>query len=338
MNNGITIAGNLIVDVLKIIDTYPKQGLLCNIMQTTRNIGGCAANTSADLAILDPGLPVVCLGRVGDDSDGRLICDTLAHLGIDISGIQVDPDRPTSYTDVMSVQTTGERTFFHARGANAAFGIDDIQFDALHTKLFHIGYALLLDSFDESDDEYGTVMARTLAQVQQLGIKTSMDVVSEASQRFEKIVKPCLKYCNYIILNEIESSMVTNIEARGADGDILHDNIRRICENMLAQGVADLVVIHAVEGGWAMAGNGDFYFEPSFRLPSDYIVGTVGAGDAFCAGILYALDRDMSAPEALELANACAACSLSSANSIGGLRPIQEVLQLRDQFPKRAFG
>ena len=107
---------------------------------------------------------------------------------------------------------------------------------------------------------------------------------------------------------------------------------------MLAQGVEDLVVIHAVEGGWAMTKSGEFHFEPSFRLPSDYIAGTVGAGDAFCAGILYSLDHDLPVPEALELANSCAACSLSSANSIGGLRPIQEVLKLKDQFPKRAIG
>ena len=308
---------------------------MCHISSSSRSVGGCAANTTADLAILDPALPLKCLGMVGKDENGRYVLSYLQSLGVDTSRVKIIDDQETSYTDVMTVRSTGERTFFTAQGANAVFGYSDIDYDALDTDLFHIGYALLLDAFDADDEQYGTVMARTLAKVREKGIKTSMDVVSEAGSRFERVVKPSLPHCTYLILNEIESSRVTGIEARRSDGRIDGENIKKICARMFELGVEELVVIHAPEGGWAMHRDGAFCFVPSFSLPEGYIVGTVGAGDAFCAGLLYALYKGIPIAEALEIANASAACNLSSANSVDGMRSIEDVMKLKNQFAKQ---
>ena len=46
------------------------------------------------------------------------------------------------------------------------------------------------------------------------GFKTSIDVVSEDSERFSKIIGPALKQVDYCILNEIEASKVTGVEVR----------------------------------------------------------------------------------------------------------------------------
>ncbi len=336
---GITIAGNLIVDYVKVIDTYPDIGLLCNIQSTSRHVGGCAANTPSDLALLDSDLPIKCLGLVGDDENGQFLIDFLTDKGIDCSGIRKTSKFATSYTDVMSIQSSGARTFFHFKGANSAFGMEDINFDALETDFFHIGYALLLDSFDQSDSDYGTVMARTLAKIHEKGIRTSMDVVSEAGsgERFRKIVRPCLPYCDYIVINEIEASQTTGIRVRTDNGAIDQVRVKKVCSQMLDFGVNKMVVIHAPEGGWAMTRDGQFAFEPSFDLPDGYIAGTVGAGDAFCAGVLYGAYMGYSLQKALELANACAACNLSSANSTDGMKPVGEVLRICSQFKKRSI-
>ena len=45
MNKGIAIAGNLIVDNVKMCDVYPESGMLTNIREVSRCIGGCAGNT-----------------------------------------------------------------------------------------------------------------------------------------------------------------------------------------------------------------------------------------------------------------------------------------------------
>ena len=123
MMKHVTIAGNLITDYVKVIDRYPQQGRLVSIANTSRCVGGCAANTSVGLASIDPAIHVRAMGRVGDDENGQYIIDTLREKGVRCD-ILIDDSHDTSYTDVMTVPG-GERTFFHSRGANAVFGIED---------------------------------------------------------------------------------------------------------------------------------------------------------------------------------------------------------------------
>lgn len=333
MKSGIAIAGNLIVDYVKMIDTYPKPGMLCNILERSQSPGGCASNTLGSIAIMDPEVPLWCFGCIGDDDAGAYLQEFLKKHGINGEYVLVKKGSMTSFTDVMTVQSTGERTFFQARGANAVFGPEDLNYEqiAKHS-MFHIGYALLLDRFDEEDPEYGTVMARTLAKVQSLGVKTSMDVVSEDGERFGRIVKPSLKYCNYFIANEIEGGSITRIAPRMEGGALDEKAMEAICEGLMECGVSELVVIHAPEGGAYRTKDGRHGFVPSLKLPKGYIKGSVGAGDAFCAGILYALYREYPIEEAMVLANAAAAANLSQPDSISGQRPVKEILKLAEQY------
>lgn len=336
MKNGIAVAGNLIVDYIKMIDIYPTPGMLCNILEKSQSPGGCAVNTLGVIAAMDAEIPLWCCGCIGDDSAGSYIRDFLKQRSIHMEGVLVKKGTMTSFTDVMTVQETGARTFFQARGANAVFGIKDLDFEQIgKCRMFHIGYALLLDRFDEEDSEYGTAMARTLATVQSLGVKTSMDVVSEEGERFTRIVKPSLKYCNYFIANEIESGRIAGIDPRDEQGVLDLDALEKICRMLMKYGVSDLVVIHAPEGGAYLTKDGNYGFTPSLQLPKGYIKGSVGAGDAFCAGILYGIYQSYSIEKAMALANAAAAASLSEADSLSGLRPVAEILELSEQYSKK---
>ena len=333
MEKGIAIAGNLIVDYVKMIDRYPKPGMLCSILGRSQSVGGCAANTLGCIAAMDPSVPLYCAGRIGEDEAGKFILDFLEKNGICTGGVLTAKDEMTSFTDVMTVQSTGERTFFQARGANAGFCYEDLKLDEIAGyDMFHIGYALLLDSFDEAEAEYGTVMAKTLAKVQSLGVRTSLDVVSEDGERFERIVRPCLRYCNYFIANEVEGGRVAGIEPRRPDGSLDLENLKKICGKLMEYGVKDLTVLHAPEGGMYLTEEGDCGFVPSLKLPEGYIKGSVGAGDAFCAGVLYSLYKGYSIEEALAAANAAAAANLSAADSVSGLRPIGEILELAEKY------
>ncbi len=327
MRDGITIAGNLIVDYVKQIDTYPRPGMLANILELSRSVGGCATNTSINLARIDPDIPIEVIGMVGEDENGEYVLGKLKADGIDTTHVAVNKELPTSFTDVMNAQDNGERTFFHARGANAHFGMGQIPVDQLQTRHFHIGYALLLDSLDAEDTTYGTAMAKVLHDAQQKGIKTSMDVVSESGDRFQKIVRPALKYCDYLIINEIEASMVAGIEAR-KDGKLDKGQLQTICTRLFELGVAEMVTIHAPEGACTMEKRGDFFYEPSYALPKGWIQGTVGAGDAFCAGMLFSIYHGLDSTQALKTAAAAAACNLSSPNSIDGMKNISEIRRL----------
>ena len=81
----------------------------------------------------------------------------------------------------------------------------------------------------KSEPEYGTVGAALLAKQKAAGMKTSIDVVSEDSDRFAKIIGQALKQVDYCILNEVEGSKVTGVKVR-EDGKLLNEGIRRNCE------------------------------------------------------------------------------------------------------------
>ena len=60
----------------------------------------------------------------------------------------------------------------------------------------------------------------------------------------------------------------------------------------------------------------------------DIMATAVGAGDAFCSGVLYGAWKGMDLKAAIELATASAACSLSAAGATEGMRPVAEVQKL----------
>ena len=335
-SKGITIAGNIILDVVKSVDEYPEMGMLVNISDINMSVGGCAPNTAIDLAKIDRRVPISVIGKVGTDENGRFVISKLQKYGINVSKIAYTSEQPTGFCDVISVPS-GERTFFYKGGANGDFCPDDIDVSSLNCDIFHIGYILLLDKFDAEDEVYGTVMARFLHQLQKRGIKTSVDVVSDSSGNFEKKVIPALKYCDYAIINEIECCGIWHIDPRCADGSVNRPGIREAMERTMAVGVREKVVVHCKECSFALDSKGNFTEMPSLNIPPEDIKGAVGAGDAFCAGCLYAIYNGYSDDQMLEFASAAAACSLFEANSIDGMRERNEIINLLSKYDKKTL-
>ena len=157
------------------------------------------------------------------------------------------------FNGAMSNNKTKERTFFQHAGGNAYYGEEHIDWDKLDVDIFHIGYILLLPHLDEPDAEYGTKMARLLCRAQKQGLKTSIDVVSEAGERFQRIVTPSLRYCDYCIINELEAQQTTGVLLRGEDGVLHTENLRKALEKLHELGVSTWAVIHCPELGCGMA-------------------------------------------------------------------------------------
>ncbi len=328
MNKGIAVAGNMIVDMLYPTNGLPRPGELVTITgNMTRATGGCLCNDIIDLAVLDPALPLTALGRVGDDAEGDFVLDKLrAWPNIDLG--QIRRGGTTSYTLVMADEITKHRSFFQCRGANADFCEADIDWDALDVDLLHVGYILLLDALDAPDEVYGTKMARLLHTAQRRGIKTSIDVVSEAGERFRHIVVPALKYTDYCVINELEAQATTGVALMDGQGRLIREKLPEALKRMKALGVSTWAVIHSPEGGFGLDERDNYVAIDSLKLPEGYIKGSVGAGDAFCAGVLYAAWRGWALTEAIELGTAAAACSLSQPGGTEGMRNCESAMAL----------
>ena len=334
---GIAAAGNWIIDHIFICDRWPQEETLANIVGEDRGTGGAPYNCLVDLARFGPAdggdpIPLEAVGLIGDDADGASIrADCDAH-GIDASALAATAEAPTSYTNVMVVEGTGRRTFFHNRGANALFGPEHVPVEAITARLVHLGYLLLLDRMDEPDPEFGTAAARLLARLREAGIQTSIDVVSEDSDRFPKIVRPALAHADYAILNELEAGRTTGHDLRpGGVPD--PQGIRASAEALLALGVARLVCIHMPEGGYARTADGQAVWQPALALPEGYIKGAAGAGDAFCAGLLFGIHEGWEIQRGLRLGVCAAARSLSRPGCTEACTTLADTLALAEEYP-----
>lgn len=325
--NGIISMGNWIIDSVKFIDVYPQKGNLTTIVGEDAGLGGCAHNVLADLGAMRSGVPLFAGGCIGADAYGQMCLDECDRLGIDRSNMRILEGESTSYTDVMSeIHGSASRTFFHCRGANARLDVDQVLSARSSARIFHLGYLLLLDSLDKADPEYGVAAARALDGLQKQGYETSVDLVSEESDRYRQVVLPCLKYTDYLIVNEVETEKCLGISLRSSDGSIAFADVEKAARELLDLGVGKMVVIHFPEGGVAVRKDGEACSAPSFSPARSEIVSTVGAGDAFCAGALYAIHEGYSLKELLRFAAASARFNLFSATSTGGAPTLETLL------------
>ena len=305
------MAGNILVDKINEISVYPNSGELTKISSVISATGGLVPNVAIDLKRLDSTLTVKAVGKVGADGEGAFAKQVLQDNGVEVQDVTTS-DIPTSFTQVMSV-VGGQRTFFTYAGASADFGADDVDFSMLNVKMFHLGYFLLLDKMDAGD---GVIALKKAVEV---GVETSIDLVSENSNRYQSVL-PCLPYTDNLIINEFEAGNLTGLAPTV-------ENLKAMAEKLMSFGVRKRVIIHMSDVGVCLSENGFFYL-PSYQLPSGFIKGTTGAGDAFCAGALLGIYYGKTEEEILALASLSATGALTQADAIGGMRSVEELKEL----------
>ena len=330
--SGILAGGNWIIDQVKLIDVFPHPESLANISRQSEGTGGAPFNVLLDLAKLGAEFPLYAAGLVGKDALGTAILADCQKNKIDTKHLRTTSAAPTSYTDVMTEVNGGRRTFFHLRGANAIWDGKELDFARIKARIFHLGYLLLLDAIDAPDKKFGTKAAALLAAAQAAGMKTSVDAVSEDSDRFAKVVGPALKHVDYCILNEIEAGKTTGFKIRQADGKLETVSLRHAAGSLLQMGVREVVVIHFPEGGFARTRDGKDYWQSSLKLPPKYIAGSAGAGDAFCAGTLLGLHEGWDLQRCLLTGVCVAAASLSHPTCTAGVSKLSNALALAKKF------
>ena len=332
--SGILAAGNWIVDHVKVIDLWPSQDALAIIQSEAHGNGGSPFNVLIDLARLGADCSLQGAGMIGTDSAGDWILGVCRQNRIDISSMHRTDAAPTSYTDVMTVASTGRRTFFHQRGANALLKGSEIQLESSSARLFHLGYLLLLDSLDEACPTFGTKSAELLHRASELGFVTSADVVSEESDRYPKIVFPALRHLDLLFMNEFEAGHMVDSKIRVGDA-IDRDCLLSTAETLVKAGVRQWVIIHFPEGILAMSSAGKKLFQPSLNLPADRIKGATGAGDAVTAGVLFGYLEGLPMETCLVYGVCAAAACMLHPSASDGLLPLSECLDFRTELPFR---
>jgi len=328
--DGVIAAGNWIVDHIKIIDVYPVQDSLANIEKEYLNNGGSPFNLLKDLAFMGANFPLKGIGLTGNDADGNWIKEECIRQNIDISQILQTDSAHTSYTDVMTVKSNGRRTFFHQRGANALLDVTHFDFAASSEKIFHLGYILLLDKLDSTDNKGVIKAAKVLEKARRSGLKTSIDIVSEDSDRFKSIVMPILPYVDYLFINEFEAERSTGVSLNAEPPQ--KEALQKAAQIFIESGVQDTVFIHFPKGVYALNKAGKEVIQGAVKFPPKQIVSTVGAGDAFASGVIFGLHEEWDFEQILKLGVCTAAASLEDVSCSGGVKNYMQCLELGEKY------
>ncbi len=334
---GLIAGGNFIVDHVKLIEHYPEQDMLASIVGGSSSNGGGPYNVLKDLVALGVPYPLEAIGLTGQDPDGDWILADCQASGIDTTQLRQTDAAPTSFTDAMTVVSTGRRTFFHQRGANAKLAPADFDFSQTPARIFLLGYLMLLDTLDQIDDTTGRTGASTvLEKATAAGLLTAVDIVSTENPRFRDIALSSLPHTDYLIINEQEAGRILQTDLTGANATAA--NFIAAARALLDLGVRQQAVIHCNEGAVTVTKeSGEAVSQGSVTLPEGAIAGATGAGDAFTAGYLTGIHENLPPADCLRRAVCTAASSLSDPTPSKGVQPLETCLALGTQYGYREF-
>jgi fructokinase len=258
-----------------LIDVYPDAEV----------VAGAPLHVAAHLAGL--GWITHFVTRIGNDRDGARVRLLLAEQGLDGAHVEVDPELPTGRVTVRPGD--GENQFTIHRPA---------AWDAIEA------------AADPPDHElfcYGTLAARsattrtTLARLLAAGPARirALDINLRPPDVEADVLRLALQGATVLKLNEEEVSEAARILGLDADPESYFGawpGIEWLCVTRGPKGAS----LHDRAGGtWTVPG------------PGVAVVDTVGAGDAFTAGLVDGLARARPPHEALAAANACASSVLT---------------------------
>ncbi|CAM3715831.1 carbohydrate kinase family protein (plasmid) [Agrobacterium radiobacter] len=327
--NGIACAGNWIVDVVHTASHWPNKGDLVRLSGRHIGVGGGAANVLTDLASFDAPFPLAAIGCVGPDANGDIIRAHCEKIGVQTSGLLSVAGTLTAYDEVISVPGDS-RTFFYHGGANDIFNVGDVPVEDLAAdgyRIFYLGYLMLLGELDRLREDGTTGASLLLQRVRDAGMITCVDLVSDSNPAFRTIVAPSLPHCDYLIVNEIEAGRASGMTVRGPKGELLHDQLVQASEGLIAAGVKQAVVIHAPEGALWAGVHSEALWIPSKPVSPDKIVSPVGAGDAFCAAVVYGIHENWPNRKTLEIAHLAAVACLGGATATDGIPAMNTLLR-----------
>jgi sugar/nucleoside kinase (ribokinase family) len=328
---GVVTGGSWCVDRNKMVEYWPGEDGLVEILQVEARGGGSGCNLALDIRKLDPGLPVWTIGLVGDDADGRLLQQEADSVGVDRTQLAVRTEEPTQYTDAYCSHRTGRRTHIFYQGTGALLTPDDFDFTANSARILHLGLPGVHRRMDGPWQGEANGWVATLKKARAAGLQTNLELCSIAPEKLAAMVPPCLPYLDSVIVNDHEIGAIAG-EKTLVDGQTDVEACVRAARAVMQAGTARLVAVHFPAGAIALARDGSLVRRPSVRVPPAEVASANGAGDAFAAGFVYGMHEGWSLEASITLAHATAAASLRGLSTTGTVETWQKCLDLAERW------
>lgn len=325
--SGVVTGGTWCCDHNKLVEYWPSEDGLVEIVSEESSGGGSACNMASDLKRLDPDFFVETIGIVGDDEDGRLLVAQADAHGVERTQLQVAQGTKTNYTDSYSSRASGRRTHLFFRGSNTLLTPDIFDFEKTRARLLHLGLPGVHDAMDAPWADEPNGWAAVLRKARNAGLQTNMELASVAPDTIARILRPCLPLLDFLVINDVEIGAIAGI-ATSAEGETDIAACHEAARAVMQAGSMGVLVVHFPLGAIALTRAGGVLTKPSVRVPAEEAVGANGAGDAFAAGVIYALHEGRPLEDAVSLGHATAAASLRGVTTTGSVVTWKECLAL----------
>jgi len=307
------------IDILSFGETMPmfvaeQTGDLAQAGQFHKRIAGADSNVAIGLSRL--GFNVAWLSRVGADSLGRFVLDTLQNEGLDCRHVAVDPQHPTGFQLKSREEAGADPQVEYFRRGSAA---SHLSVEAINPELLQARHLHATGIPPALSDATRNLSRHLMTQMREAGRSVS----------FDPNLRPSL-WAN-------EQRMIREINALAC---LAHWVLPGLSEGRLLTGFedpADIAAFYLEQGVEAVAiklgPHGTYYrtqLDQGFvaAVPVAKVVDTVGAGDGFAVGMISALLENLSFPEAVQRGNWIGSRAVQSRGDMEGL-PARSELPIR---------
>ncbi len=295
------VVGELNVDlILNNIDAFPKIGseILADEMALT--LGSSSAIFASNISTL--GVRTAFIGKIGKDSFGELVIDSLKKKKVDTSLIQNSKTRQTGATIVLNFGN--DRAMVTHPGAMEELQVSGIKAeDLMSAKHMHVSSIFLQPGIKKD-------IVLLFQRAKNLGLTTSLDVQWDPEEKWDVDFKSLLPLVDVFLPNNNE---ITAISGKGSVQESL---------NVLGPYANVIAVKLGKEGSMGYRQDETTVVKPYLN---NEVVDAIGAGDSFNAGFLSAFLQKIRLKNCLERGNIMGAINTTGIGGTGAFISFDDV-------------
>lgn len=308
----ILVVGSFMMDLIASTSRAPNAGETVVGRKFTTAPGGKGANQAVQCARL--GADVTMVGRVGADAFGKIMMDTAAGAGVDVSHVSIDPQESSGVGHILlEVSEHGvQNRITVCPGANFTMTVDHVAW--LKEEIRR--YDMLMLQFELPMEVIETAAEWAYAA----GVPVMVNPAPAAP------ISPRLMACTtYLSPNEHEAALIAHHPIRADEHGASEADIRSVAAWFRAQGVEHLIITLG-ENGSAAADETGVCRTPCVRMP--HVADPTAAGDSFVAAFCTGICAGLPQSEALAFASHTAAITVSRMGAMPSLPTVEEVQAL----------
>lgn len=307
----ILVVGSFMMDLIASTRRAPQSGETVVGLKFQTAPGGKGANQAVQCARL--GAQVTMVGQVGDDAFGRIMTDTAAAAGVDVSHVSVDRNESSGVGHItLEVTDHGaQNRITVCPGANFTLTVEDVAW--LREEIRN--YDMVMMQFELQMEVIETV-ARWAKDA---GVPVMINP-APATPMSDRL----LACATYLSPNEHEAAILAGHPIDVSNGVNMED-VALVSKAFQARGVENLIITLGENGSIAAGKNGIHHTQ---CVKMEHVADPTAAGDSFVAAFCTGLTAGLSQGEALAFASHTAAITVSRMGAMPSLPTVEEVQAL----------